>query len=67
MVLAIFKHPLLLFTSKEKIRKIVGLIEEIEQEISVKLKVIEIPEMDNIEELKKKLTELEFEGRFSSM
>jgi len=57
----------LLFTPREKAKETARVIEEIEEETSINLRVVEIPKIDNIEKLQRELTELEFEGRFSSM
>ena len=52
----------LLLTSKEHLQEVEEKIKEVEEELGIKLKVLRIDDVSDTGELKKKLTEVEFEA-----
>jgi diguanylate cyclase (GGDEF)-like protein/putative nucleotidyltransferase with HDIG domain len=52
----------LIFTSRQNLELAVERIKRIEEELKVSLKVVTVERVDDVEELKKKLTKLEFES-----
>ena len=52
----------LLLTSKEHLQEVEEKIKEVEEELGIKLKVLKIDDVSDTGELKKKLTEVEFEA-----